>query len=103
MHLRLVPGTADESSVGVPEDPRREDLGAVDGADVGKLVPQLAVGCDPSVLELSPVEGFLLSRIDGATPWKVLREMGGLSPEEVDMCLESWTAMGMRTTATRNT
>ena len=30
-------------------------------------IPRLTSGCDPSVLKLSPAEGFLLSRIDGQT------------------------------------
>jgi tetratricopeptide (TPR) repeat protein len=70
-------------------------LGAVDAGEIGNRLPQLAAGCDPSALELSPAEGFLLSRIDGVTPWRVLREIGGLTPEEVDLCLESWIAQGL--------
>lgn len=58
-------------------------------------VPRLAADRDPKGLRLSPEEGFLLSRIDGHTPWRVLREMGGLPPEEVDLCLESWAASGV--------
>ena len=34
----------------------------------------------------------MLSRIDGHTPWRLLREIGGLSPDEVDMCIEMWLA-----------
>jgi tetratricopeptide (TPR) repeat protein len=63
--------------------------------EVGDRVPRLVAGSDPTLLELSPAEGFLFSRIDGATPWKVLREIGGLSAEEVDLCLESWIAQGI--------
>ncbi len=53
-------------------------------------IPRLASGCDPTTLELSPAEGFLLSRIDGQTSWKLLREIGGLTPGEVDLCIEEW-------------
>jgi curved DNA-binding protein CbpA len=55
----------------------------------------LAPDCDPTALEIDPSEGFLLSRIDGRTPWRVLREMGAMSPEEVDLCLEGWIARGI--------
>jgi hypothetical protein len=58
-------------------------------------IPSLRPDYDPSLLALSPAEGFLYSRIDGATPWKLLREIGGLSPDEVDLCLESWAATGL--------
>lgn len=56
---------------------------------------RLAAGRDPTGLCLSPEEGFLLSRIDGATPWSVLREIGGLPPEHVDRCLERWLSEGI--------
>jgi curved DNA-binding protein CbpA len=55
-------------------------------------VPRLGPGVDPTALPLSPSEGYLLSRIDGRTPWRVLREIGGLAPDEVDRCLERWLA-----------
>ena len=58
-------------------------------------VPRLAVGCDPTALVLTPAEGYLLSRIDGTTPWRVLREIGGLSGAEVDRHLERWLAQGV--------
>ena len=70
-------------------------MGADGSADLGRRVPQLAAAYDPTTLALSPAEGFLLSRIDGATPWKLLREFGGLSPEEVDLVLEGWVARGI--------
>ena len=63
--------------------------------EAGARVPRLAESCDPNSLDLSPVEGFLLSRIDGATPWSVLREIGGLSPDEVDERLERWSVDGV--------
>jgi curved DNA-binding protein CbpA len=37
----------------------------------------------------------LLSRIDGHTPWAVLREIGGLMPEEADLAIESWLGTGL--------
>jgi curved DNA-binding protein CbpA len=36
----------------------------------------------------------LLSRIDGQTSWKLLREIGGLSPGAVDLCIEDWLLQG---------
>ena len=64
-------------------------------ADVGSLVPKRREGASAVPIALSPGEGYLLSRIDGATTWKQLREMGGLPPEEIDLCLESWVAQGL--------
>jgi len=58
-------------------------------------VPQLAPGCDPARLPLSPAEGYLLSRIDGRTPWSLLRQIGGLPAGEVDRCLERWVSEGV--------
>ena len=58
-------------------------------------MPKVAPGCDPTRLPLSPAEGYLLSRVDGRTPWSVLREIGGLSPSEVDRCLRSWLQDGL--------
>ncbi|MEM7413219.1 MAG: DnaJ domain-containing protein [Myxococcota bacterium] len=37
----------------------------------------------------------MLSRIDGHTSWGVLRQIGGLMPEEVDLALESWLQTGL--------
>jgi curved DNA-binding protein CbpA len=56
---------------------------------------RIAEGCDPSSLTLSPAEGFLLSRIDGRTPRGVLRQIGALSPGEIDRCLERWLKEGV--------
>lgn len=58
----------------------------------GERVPRLGPGVDPTALALTPAEGYLLSRIDGRTPWRVLREIGGLPPREIDRCLERWIA-----------
>ena len=66
-----------------------------DGSDRALRILRLAASLDPSGLKLSPEEGFLLSRIDGQTPWTLLREIGGLAPEEVDRCLGRWLADGV--------
>ena len=58
-------------------------------------VPELAADCDVASLPLSPAEGFLLSRIDGSTPWSILRECGALPAEDVDRCLRAWLAEGV--------
>jgi len=68
---------------------------SVDGSDRALRILRLAPSLDPSGLKLSPEEGFLLSRIDGQTPWTLLREIGGFAPEEVDRCLERWLADGV--------
>ena len=58
-------------------------------------VPRLAPGWETRGGGLSPEEGFLLSRIDGATSWHVLRQIAGLPPEQVDRCLERWLKEGL--------
>ena len=58
-------------------------------------VVALAAGRDPKRLRLSAAEGYLLSRIDGRTPWRLLREIGGIPAPEVDVCLERWLAEGV--------
>jgi tetratricopeptide (TPR) repeat protein len=58
-------------------------------------IPRLASSWDPTKLQLSPEEGFLLSRIDGHTSWTLLRQIGGLAPEEVDRCIERWLSEGV--------
>jgi curved DNA-binding protein CbpA len=58
-------------------------------------VLRLAPDCDPAGLELSPAEGFLLSRIDGRTTRGVLRRIGALDPAEIDRCLERWLKEGV--------
>lgn len=60
----------------------------------GRVVT-LAPGLDTSHLPLTPAEGFLLSRIDGRTSWKLLREIGGLAASDIDRCLERWLAEGI--------
>jgi curved DNA-binding protein CbpA len=61
----------------------------------GARTPRLASDCDLEGLELSPAEGFLLSRIDGHTPQALLREVGGLPPDDVDRCIERWVEAGL--------
>ncbi|HEX9814804.1 MAG TPA: J domain-containing protein [Myxococcota bacterium] len=68
---------------------------SVDDSEQGLRVPRLASGWDPSNLKLSPEEGFLLSRIDGHTSWTLLRQIGGLAPEEVDRCIARWVSEGV--------
>lgn len=66
-----------------------------DGAGtLDRRVLKLNPGFDPGSMRPSSVEFFLLSRIDGFTPWCVLREMGGMTAEESDLCLEGWLAAG---------
>ncbi len=64
-------------------------------AATNERVPRLGPGVDPTRLELTPAEGYLLSRIDGATSWTHLRAIGGIGPDEVDRCLERWVADGV--------
>jgi curved DNA-binding protein CbpA len=64
-------------------------------SEVLQGTPRLAPDCDPTQLALDPAEGFLLSRIDGHTPWALLREIGGLPPEQVDRCVERWLGEGI--------
>ena len=60
-------------------------------AQVVALVP----GHDPKRLRLTAAEGYLLSRIDGRTPWRLLREIGGIPAQDVDLCLERWLSDGL--------
>lgn len=58
-------------------------------------VPQLAPGWEEKAADLTPEEGFLLSRIDGHTSWEKLRSIAGLPPERVDGCLARWERDGL--------
>jgi curved DNA-binding protein CbpA len=58
-------------------------------------VPRLAPDCDPTALDLSPEEGFLLSRIDGHTSQALLSQLTGLPEKQVDECLRLWTREGV--------
>jgi curved DNA-binding protein CbpA len=64
--------------------------------------PRLSPGVDPARLTLTPAEGYLLSRIDGSTPWALLRTLGGFAPDEVDRCLERWVAEGIVVVTSRD-
>lgn len=68
---------------------------AADAGEGQRRVPRLAPDWDPGACSLSPAEGFLLSRIDGQTPWELLLEIGGLAPEEVERCLRRWLSQGI--------
>lgn len=61
--------------------------------EVGRI-PRVAPDWDPSSSSLTPAEGFLLARIDGQTTWAALREIGGITPAEVDRYLERWAKDG---------
>ena len=64
-------------------------------AKTGEGVPHLVDGWESQGLRLTPSEGFLLSRIDGATPWASLHQIAGMPPPQVDACLERWIAQGI--------
>jgi tetratricopeptide (TPR) repeat protein len=64
-------------------------------AEPEERIPRLASSWEPAGHQLSPAEGFLLSRIDGHTPWTQLRQIGGIPPEEADRCLERWLSEGV--------
>ncbi|MCH8889802.1 MAG: DnaJ domain-containing protein [Myxococcales bacterium] len=68
---------------------------SADGCEQEQRIPRLASSWDPSSLQLSPEEGFLLSRIDGQTSLTLLRQIGGIAPEEVDRCIEHWLSEGV--------
>jgi hypothetical protein len=55
----------------------------------------LSPNFDATQLKLTAAEGYLLSRIDGSTSWRLLREMGGVPAEEVDACLTRWIEEGV--------
>ena len=57
-------------------------------------VPRLKSGCDVKSLPLSPVEGFLLSRIDAATSERDLAMITGLAPAEVTAALDHLAQLG---------
>lgn len=80
MNVNLASGADSEAA---PDSVSEEDLARC---------LKLREGSDPTSLRLSAAEGYLLSRIDGHTPWRVLREIGGLAPDDVDICIEGWIA-----------
>jgi hypothetical protein len=58
-------------------------------------IPQLSATWDMGSAQLTPMEGFLLSRIDGQTSCAVLRQIGGMPPEEVDALIDGWVTEGV--------
>jgi len=68
---------------------------SVDASEQEQRIPRLAASWDPSGMQLTPEEGFLLSRIDGHTPWTLLRQIGGIAPDQVDRCIERWLSDGV--------
>lgn len=66
-----------------------------DGERAGSGVFRLAPGFESIALDLTPEEAFLLSRVDGVTPWTLLVEMSGLEPERGERCLSDWRAVGV--------
>ena len=70
-------------------------MDSTDAANSVGTLPRLAPDWQEKGGCLSPAEGFLLSRIDGSTPWSTLRQMGGVPPEEVDAWLERWLVAGL--------
>ncbi len=69
-------------------------LGAGEGQGGAGRCPRVP-GRDPKRLRLTAAEGYLLSRIDGRTSWRLLREIGGIPAQDVDACLERWLADGL--------
>jgi curved DNA-binding protein CbpA len=65
------------------------------GTDTDRRCPRLAPDWEEHASALTPAEGFLLSRIDGHTPWAVLREIGGLPPADADAALAGWLDAGI--------
>jgi len=63
-------------------------------AELRERIPRLAPGWEPQDVALTPAEGFLLSRMDGRTSWLMLRQIGGVTPEQVDDFLERWVETG---------
>lgn len=58
-------------------------------------VLRLVAGVDPKVLSLTAQEGFLLSRVDGQTDWKLLLDLTGMDSETAHRCLDDWLANGI--------
>lgn len=58
-------------------------------------IPSLVPGWESKAAGLSPQEAFVLSRIDGTTPWSVLRDLSGLPADALEGSLERWEAAGL--------
>ena len=70
-----------------------------DANDQSERIPQWAAGVEALGVPASPAEAYLLSRIDGCTPWSMLCEIGGMPPGHADKLLGSWLAQGFLTLA----
>ncbi len=95
--LKLRSLLAEEIPVGarVSRSPVRGGRVLEQTGDPRDQVFALAEQCDATQLDLSAAEGYLLSRIDGTTPWRLLREIGGIPSDEVDACLTRWLEAGL--------
>lgn len=69
--------------------------GASEKSVDAEQVPKLAPDWETRGASLGPEEGFLLSRIDGVTSWNVLRQIAGVSPDQVDRCMERLVKEGL--------
>ena len=61
----------------------------------GRRMLRVVSEAKASSLRLTAEEGFLLSRLDGHTPWRLARDIAGMAPEEADLCVEGWLATGL--------
>lgn len=57
-------------------------------------IPRLSPDWNWQSASITPAEGYLLSRIDGSTPIAALRQIGGMTPSEIDQILEGWAKEG---------
>ena len=57
-------------------------------------IPRLSPEWEWQSATLTPAEGYVLSRIDGQTSWSALRQIGGVTPADVDGILERWAKEG---------
>ena len=73
------------------ERPMRSGDGSEDHEE---RIPRLSAAWEWQAATLTPAEGYVLSRIDGRTPWTALRQIGGIAPADVDGILERWAKEG---------
>src|SRR5690606_2548839 len=57
-------------------------------------VPRLVVGVDLTQLPLTPLEGFVLSRVDGMNPVTVLADLTNLAEDDVDRIVGKLIELG---------
>ncbi len=65
-----------------------------DSAAMTEWTPKPNPAVDPRTLALSPEEGFVLSRLDGATPARSLPALTGLPPERLQAILSRLVTQG---------